>query len=63
MIHLVTPDMTVGAVVGEILNAKKVGAVLVMIRARLVGIFTERDVLAVWLGVTAIRIRLGSGRS
>src|SRR5512146_2562878 len=43
-IYSVTPDMTVGAVV-EILNTNKVGAVLVMIGARLVGVFTERDVL------------------
>ena len=44
VIHSVTPDMTVGAAV-EILNANNVGAVLVMKGGRLVGVFTERDVL------------------
>ncbi len=43
-IHSVTPDMTVAAAV-ELINAMKVGAVLVMSGERLVGIFTERDVL------------------
>jgi CBS domain-containing protein len=40
----VSPDVTVSAAV-ELLNAKRVGAVLVMSGQQLVGIFTERDVL------------------
>ena len=43
-LYSVTPDMTVAAAV-ELINAKKVGAVLVMSGAQLLGIFTERDVL------------------
>jgi CBS domain-containing protein len=43
-VHSVSPDMTVAAAVG-ILNARNVGAVLVMKGAELVGVFTERDVL------------------
>jgi CBS domain-containing protein len=43
-LYSVTPDTTIAAVV-ELLNAKNVGAVLVMSGAQLVGIFTERDVL------------------
>ena len=42
--HSVSPAMTVAAAV-EVLNANKVGSVLVMDGQRLVGIFTERDVL------------------
>ena len=42
--HSVSPSMTVAAAV-EVLNANKVGCVLVMDGQRLVGIFTERDVL------------------
>mgnify|MGYP006269892737 CR=1 FL=1 len=44
--HQVSPGMTVAAAV-EVLNANKVGSVLVMDGQRLVGIFTERDVLRV----------------
>lgn len=40
----VTPDTTVAAAV-DIMNATNVGSVLVMDGTRLVGIFTERDVL------------------
>lgn len=40
----VSPTMTVAAAV-ELINASKVGSVLVMDGQRLVGIFTERDVL------------------
>jgi CBS domain-containing protein len=43
-IFSVPPDTTVAAAV-ELINAKRVGAVLVMTGAQLVGIFTERDVL------------------
>jgi CBS domain-containing protein len=43
-VHTASPDMTVAAVV-EILNARNVGAVLVMNGEELVGVFTERDVL------------------
>jgi CBS domain-containing protein len=43
-VYSVTPDTTVGAAV-EILNTNNVGAVLVMSGARLLGIFSERDVL------------------
>ncbi len=43
-LYSVTPDMTVATAV-ELINAKKVGAVLVMSGAQLLGIFTERDVL------------------
>ncbi len=42
--HTVSPAMTVAAAV-DVLNANKVGSVLVMDGPRLVGIFTERDVL------------------
>ncbi|HET6921733.1 MAG TPA: CBS domain-containing protein, partial [Anaeromyxobacteraceae bacterium] len=42
--HSVSPAMTVAAAV-EVINANKVGSVLVMDGQRLVGIFTERDVL------------------
>ncbi|HEU4383244.1 MAG TPA: CBS domain-containing protein [Anaeromyxobacteraceae bacterium] len=42
--HAVSPTMTVAAAV-EVLNGNKVGSVLVMDGQRLVGIFTERDVL------------------
>jgi CBS domain-containing protein len=40
----VAPDMTVTAAV-ELINSRRVGAVVVMSGAQLVGIFTERDVL------------------
>jgi len=40
----VTPDTTVAAAV-ELINAKRVGAVLVMTESQLLGSFTERDVL------------------
>jgi signal-transduction protein with cAMP-binding, CBS, and nucleotidyltransferase domain len=43
-IFSVPPETTVAAAV-ELINAKRVGAVLVMMGAQLVGIFTERDVL------------------
>ena len=39
-----SPEMTVAAVVA-VLNARNVGALLVMNGAELVGVFTERDVL------------------
>ncbi len=42
--HSVSPAMTVAAAV-EVINGNKVGSVLVMDGQRLVGIFTERDVL------------------
>lgn len=42
--HSVSPAMTVAAAV-DVLTANKVGSVLVMDGPRLVGIFTERDVL------------------
>ncbi len=42
--HSVTPDATVSAAV-DVMNAANVGSVLVMEGTRLVGIFTERDVL------------------
>jgi CBS domain-containing protein len=42
--HSIAPGITVAAAV-DILNQAKVGSVLVMDKARLVGIFTERDVL------------------
>ena len=42
--HSVSPAMTVAAAV-DVLNANRVGSVLVMDGQRLVGIFTERDVL------------------
>lgn len=42
--HAVSPTMTVAAAV-ELLNHNRVGSVLVMDHGRLVGIFTERDVL------------------
>lgn len=40
----VPPEMTVAAAV-DLINAKRLGAVLVMTGPQLVGIFTERDVL------------------
>ncbi len=43
-VQTVTPEMTVSAAV-ELINARKIGSVLVMDGGRLVGIFTERDVL------------------
>lgn len=43
-VQTVTPQMTVSAAV-ELINARKIGSVLVMDGDRLVGIFTERDVL------------------
>jgi CBS domain-containing protein len=43
-VHSVTPDLTVAAAV-TVLNAHKIGALLVMSGAQLLGIFTERDVL------------------
>lgn len=43
-IHSVSPAATVAAAV-DLINANKVGSVLVMDGERLVGIFTERDVL------------------
>ncbi len=43
-VQSVTPQMTVAAAV-ELINARKIGSVLVMDGDRLVGIFTERDVL------------------
>ena len=42
--HSVAPTLTVAAAV-DVLNQAKVGSVLVMDQGRLVGIFTERDVL------------------
>jgi CBS domain-containing protein len=42
--HAVSPTMTVASAV-ELLNQNKVGSVLVIDEGRLVGIFTERDVL------------------
>jgi CBS domain-containing protein len=42
--HSVSPTTTVAAAV-DLINANKVGSVLVMDGKRLVGIFTERDVL------------------
>jgi CBS domain-containing protein len=42
--HSIAPGITVAAAV-DILNQAKVGSVLVMDKGRLVGIFTERDVL------------------
>ena len=42
--HAVAPTMTVAAAV-DLLNQNKIGCVLVMDQGRLVGIFTERDVL------------------
>ena len=42
--HSIAPTITVAAAV-DILNQAKVGSVLVMDKGRLVGIFTERDVL------------------
>ena len=42
--HAVPPDITVAAA-AELLNQHKIGSVLVMDGHRLVGIFTERDVL------------------
>ncbi len=42
--HSVAPTSTVAAAV-DLMNANKVGSVLVMRAGRLVGIFTERDVL------------------
>ena len=42
--HAVAPSMTVAAAV-DLLTQNKVGSVLVMDQGRLVGIFTERDVL------------------
>jgi CBS domain-containing protein len=42
--HAVAPTATVAAAV-DVMNANKVGAVLVMDGDRLVGVFTERDVL------------------
>ncbi len=42
--HSIAPTMTVAAAV-DLLNQAKVGSVLVMDKGRLVGIFTERDVL------------------
>lgn len=42
--HSVSPAATVAAAV-DLINANKVGSVLVMDGKRLVGIFTERDVL------------------
>ncbi len=42
--HSVSPAMTVAAAV-DVLTANRVGSVLVMDGQRLVGIFTERDVL------------------
>ena len=42
--HTVSPTSTVAAAV-ELMNGNKVGSVLVMDGERLVGIFTERDVL------------------
>ncbi len=44
VVQTVTPGMTVSAAV-ELINAKKIGSVLVMDGERLLGIFTERDVL------------------
>jgi CBS domain-containing protein len=44
VVHTVTPDETVIDAVRK-MNAEKIGAVLVMDGERLVGIFTERDVL------------------
>jgi CBS domain-containing protein len=44
VVQTVTPSMTVSAAV-ELINSKKIGSVLVMDGERLVGIFTERDVL------------------
>lgn len=43
-LQTVAPEMTVSAAV-ELINARKIGSVLVMDGDRLVGIFTERDVL------------------
>lgn len=43
-VHSTSPEMTVAAAVA-ILNARNVGALLVMKGAELVGVFTERDVL------------------
>jgi len=42
--HAVAPTMTVAAAV-DLINQNKIGSVLVMDQGRLVGIFTERDVL------------------
>jgi CBS domain-containing protein len=42
--HAVAPTATVAAAV-DLMNANKVGSVLVMDSDRLVGVFTERDVL------------------
>ena len=42
--HSVAPDITVAAAV-EVLNRNQIGSVLVMDGPRLVGIFTERDIL------------------
>jgi len=42
--HSIAPTITVVAAV-DILNQAKIGSVLVMDKGRLVGIFTERDVL------------------
>jgi CBS domain-containing protein len=42
--HAVAPSMTVAAAV-DLINQNKVGSVLVLDGERLVGIFTERDVL------------------
>jgi len=42
--HAVAPTMTVAAAV-DLINQAKIGSVLVMDQGRLVGIFTERDVL------------------
>ncbi len=44
VVHTVAPQMTVSAAV-ELINAKKIGSVLVMDGSKLLGIFTERDVL------------------
>ncbi len=43
-VHAVSPSMTISAAV-DLMNSKKIGSVLVMDGDRLVGIFTERDVL------------------
>ncbi len=44
IVHTVSPQMTVSAAV-ELINSRKIGSVLVMDGERLIGIFTERDVL------------------
>lgn len=43
-VHCIAPDATVAAAV-RLMNEKKIGALLVLHDSRLVGMFTERDVL------------------